>query len=346
MASSADIYHEGENIYVNLSLYNNQDAQNNAAIDVALEKPIVEKANDYKLSIIRFTCPLTTVPRYSLNNINFTVDIYYSNVHINGWGSATVPNTPLNSISDFISLLNAAFSVAYSNFVYYIGEIGKTLPTGYSPYFLYNPQTRLMAFVVPKYFLDGSILPLPVSICVSNDIYGYIYGFPSVASEIPGYTNLRINSSDYNIYTSPQYPSTNQSAYINYQEFPTDYEFNDLQSVIIGTSLPVRNEFIPLSTNQPSQPIVTGSSGISYISSIPVLTDYIVPVEQFGQQNQRIYYIPTGEFRWTDLIYSLAIDRLSFTFYYQTSDQNIHPLLIEPGEYVSIKILLRRLVAK
>jgi len=53
-----------------------------------------------------------------------------------------------------------------------------------------------------------------------------------------------------------------------------DFEFNDLQSIIIATSLPVRNEFIPLTTNQ------------------PVLTDYVVPVEQFGQQNQRIFYFP------------------------------------------------------
>jgi len=222
----------------------------------------------------------------------------------------------LVSIAEFIDLLNSAFVVAYNNFVYYIGEIGKTLPSGLFPYFLYNPQTRLMAFVTPKYFLDGSILPLPIDVYVSNDIYGFIYGFPSLPSYIAGYTKLKIDTLDYNLYTSPQYPSGNQSAYINYQEFPTDYEFNDLQSIIISTTLPVRNEFIPLSTGQKLQIVNPGidTTGLSYISSIPVLIDYIVP-----------------------------IDRLSFTFYYQTIDQNIAPLMLSPGEYASIKILLKRI---
>jgi hypothetical protein len=182
----------------------------------------------------------------------------------------------LVSISEFINLLNSTFVVAYNNFVYYIGEIGKTLPSGLFPYFLYNPQTRLMAFVTPKYFLDGSILPLPIDVYVSNDIYGFIYGFPSLPSYIAGYTKLKIDTLDYNLYTSPQYPSGNQS---------------------------VRNEFIPLSTGQKLQIVNPGidTTGLSYISSIPVLIDYIVP-----------------------------IDRLSFTFYYQTIDQNIAPLMLSP----------------
>jgi hypothetical protein len=84
--------------------------------------------------------------------------------------------------------------------------------------------------------------------------------------------------------------------------------------------LTVRNEFIPLSTGRKLQNVNPGigTTGLSYISSIPVLIDYIVPVQQFGQQNQRIFYVPTAEFRWTDLISNLPIDRLSFAFYYQT----------------------------
>jgi len=347
MASSVDIYHEGENIYVNLSLYNNQDAQINASIDVALEKPIVERANEYKLSIIRFTCPLGTVPRYSLASINFQVQIISSggNQQIYGIGSASLPLNPIDSIAVFINLLNSAFNTAYTNFYNMAISLGVQFPANVPPYFMYDPRNRLISFVVPQIFVKPPSPITSVGVYVSNDIYELIYSFPTLPSNVSGFTRLMIQTLDNNIYTSPQYPSTNQSAYINYQEFPTDFEFNDLQSIIIATSLPVRNEFIPLSTNQPLQTVnpSIGTSGLSYISSIPVLTDYVVPVEQFGQQNQRIFYFPTAEFRWTDLIYSLAIDRLSFKFYYQTTDQLIHPLLLAPGDYVSVKILLRRL---
>jgi len=130
----------------------------------------------------------------------------------------------LVSISEFINLLNSTFVVAYNNFVYYIGEIGKTLPSGLFPYFLYNPQTRLMAFVTHLII-----------------IYTLL---PSIHREISLHT------------------------------------------------LTVRNEFIPLSTGQKLQIVNPGigTTGQPYISSIPLLIDYIVPVQQFGQKNRRIFF--------------------------------------------------------
>jgi len=115
---------------VNLSLYNNQDAQINASMDVALEKPIVERANEYKLSIIRFTCPLATVPRYSLASLN-----------------------PIDSIAVFINLLNSAFNTAYNNFYSMASSLGFSFPTNVPPYFMYDPRNRLISFVVPQIFV-------------------------------------------------------------------------------------------------------------------------------------------------------------------------------------------------
>jgi hypothetical protein len=53
-----------------------------------------------------------------------------------------------------------------------------------------------------------------------------------------------------------------------------------------------------------------------------------VPIKRFGQQNQRVFYLPTAEFRWTDFIYSLPLDRLSFSFFYQIADRSITPITI------------------
>jgi hypothetical protein len=54
MYSNYSIEGDIDNLYINLSLHNNSPNQVPAKIDIALEKPIVEHANNYKLSIIRF----------------------------------------------------------------------------------------------------------------------------------------------------------------------------------------------------------------------------------------------------------------------------------------------------
>jgi hypothetical protein len=173
-----------------------------------------------------------------------------------------------------------------------------------------------MSLIVSKPIFDTQT----IGIYVSDDIFQFIYSFPlnNTAAPIDGYKRIYIQKLDLNLYNSPQYPTVSgYNAYRSFQEFPTDYEFNTLQSIIITTTLPVRNEFVPLSSNQPNKVINTqgNTSGLSYISSIPV---------------------------WTDFIYSLPLDRLSFSYYYQIADQSISQLTLPPGSYCSMKILLRR----
>jgi hypothetical protein len=169
------------------------------------------------------------------------------------------------------------------------------------PYFLYDPITRLFSFVVDKATFDATG-PYQVDFYISFDFYAFIYSFPVDPSTTfdPNFMHLIIQKSDLNIYTSP----TIGASYRSFQEFPTDHEFNTLQSVIIDTTLPVRNEYIPLATGQSERVINSQGnvSGLSYIFSIPVLTDFLVSIEKFGDQNQRVFYLPTAEFRWTDFI--------------------------------------------
>jgi hypothetical protein len=198
MASSADIYHEGENIYVNLSLYNNQDTQINAAIDVALEKPIVEKANEYKLSVIRFTCPLGAIPRYNFIDNTINVAIHYpGGGGITGYGSGTVTRQP-DSVAYFIILINQAFAQAYTNFAAVMNSKGFSMPSGIPPYFMYDPRNRLMSFVVNSIFVNNTFTnpPVPIQFYVANDVFDYIYSFPTYPTSIIGYTRLNVLTLD------------------------------------------------------------------------------------------------------------------------------------------------------
>lgn len=344
MYSNYSIEGDVDNLYINLSLYNNSPNQIPAKIDVALEKPIIEHANNYKLSIIRFSCPLDEIPSYDLSRINpanIRGGFFYATSYVPGFGfvgnyyvyTSTAPAKP-TYINDFIALLNDIFLIAYNLLPSGI------FPANCAPYFFYEPRDKLVRFVTSQSVANVSY----VFFILHRDLFDFINGFPSYsinpAPISDEYVVFNIIQQDNNLYTSPKYPTSpidRSPSFIQFQEFQTTYKFNDLQSIVITTNLPVRNEYLPQPTAQQTQ----NNNQLSYISSFPILTDFLVPINNFGEQFSFIYYLPTAEFRWADLVYDLAIDRLSFTFYYQTLDQKLYPLLIQPGRTVNIKIYLK-----
>jgi hypothetical protein len=63
------------------------------------------------------------------------------------------------------------------------------------------------------------------------------------------------------------------------EEYPTDFRFNSLQSVIVTSNIPVRNEYLPQVTgNLVSNPL----NPFSYISMLPVLTDFRPMLQYYG----------------------------------------------------------------
>jgi hypothetical protein len=112
-----------ENVVVNLSLYNPTDAAKKirARIDVPLEKPILRKMSDYKLTILRFQCPLTTIfPPYNLQGTEFQVTIstgYHSETRSTTGGSLS------SYIGNFLEfLLNPLINACHSAIVNEIHE--------------------------------------------------------------------------------------------------------------------------------------------------------------------------------------------------------------------------------
>jgi hypothetical protein len=334
-------YHQPskENVVANLSLYNPTDAGKKirARIDVPLEKPILRKMSDYKLTILRFQCPLTTVfPPYNLQGTEFQVTI------------STVTHREIRSvmggtlssyIGDFLEyLLNPLINSCHQAMVGYIAGSDIRRP----PYVYYQPHEKLLHFVVPAEYDHTAYIH------VNRAVYKFISGFPFQKIDEEDYM-LRYYAPDNSIlYSPPVQTAVNKfpiwqvgGEAINIpQEYPTDYRFNHLQSVIVTSNLPIRQETLPQSTQQN---VFNPSNPLSYISTLPILTDFRPDVNQFGLQNSSLIYFPTGEFRWIDLLSDGPLDRLSFDFLWQSSDQEIHELELNPGESVSLKLYFRSL---
>jgi hypothetical protein len=136
-------------------------------------------------------------------------------------------------------------------------------------------------------------------------------------------------------YVSPRY---SLPGFRLVEEYPTDFRFNSLQSIIVTSNIPVRNEYLPQITGSlTSNPL----NPFSYISMLPVLTDFRAALQYYGQQNSSLIYSQDSEFRWIDLLSDNPLDRLSFNFLYQTTDQKIHQIYLEPGESVSLKLYFK-----
>jgi hypothetical protein len=115
-------------------------------------------------------------------------------------------------------------------------------------------------------------------------------------------------------------------------EFHTGSRFNDVQNIIVTTNIPIRQEMLP----QISNPSINQS--LSYISTLGIFSDFVVNITEFGQQYDDLIYYQQSQFRWTDLMSDNQLDRLSFTFLYQKTDQSINKIYINPGDSASIKV--------
>jgi hypothetical protein len=131
---------------------------------------------------------------------------------------------------------------------------------------------------------------------------------------------------------------TEYNAYKITAEFPTGYRFNDFQSILVLSNIPIRQETIPQATGQLSAYL---PNKLSYISTLPVVSDFRAAVSRYGDQNSELIYYPPGEYRWIDLLYDGPLDRLSFDFRYQLIDQSVHQLMLSPGDSVSLKIYFK-----
>jgi hypothetical protein len=141
----------GENIVANLSLFNPVDANTPipAVLDVALEKPILDKCSNYKMTILRFNCPLYTIrPNYIIKGQEFIVRLidggikeYKKSVSVTQIG---------NSIHEFLDVVNKLFKSVWDEYV----TDHPGFPEKAFPFLIFDPVTQLFSLVY-WYGFDG-----------------------------------------------------------------------------------------------------------------------------------------------------------------------------------------------
>jgi hypothetical protein len=238
------------------------------------------------------------------------------------------------SILSFLNTINYLLSLLTS-------DIGS--PTNQAPYFTYDPTTGRFDLVI-----SYPVFTNLVSIDINKDLRYFMAGLPMILLSDGFYTITLKNGLNDSYYLSPQYNNngvpligtapTQYNAYKILSEFNTDYRFNLLQSVVIISNILARQETLPLATQNA---VVNQSNPLSYIATLPVLSEFRGLIEKYGDQNSNLLFVSQGEFRWMDLLSDKPLDRISFDFKWQKTDQSLEQLLLEPGESVSIKIYFK-----
>lgn len=372
-----------DNVYLNLLIQGNQPTYPvpyniltpskgsgtiQAAYDATLNVPLVARASDYYLSIIRFAVPQNTIPiticeiipnqanplltPYILG-ISYQGIDYPANVIFSSQSSSLIPpiqNVPneqvitpyyyIYSYTNLLQMFNYALLKAYT-------DAGLT-PIPSPPAFFYlDSGTQLIHLVVPPSFagVDNPINSIPY-IYFNTAMLRFLDGFPlfNFGTDMPNGKDYKISLTNSNIFPFPPYgndykfnnPTVNNNyvpesvvpavLYYNIpQDFSTLTYWNSVSKILFtSNTLGTLGEVDP------------GTNGVS--TSLPILTDFDVQLENGTNSHETVYYTPSSQYRLVDLTTNDAIQRIDLKVFWQDTNANIYPLELEPFSSISVKI--------
>ena len=132
---------------------------------------------------------------------------------------------------------------------------------------------------------------------------------------------------------------TNYSCIQLYQEYSSATVLSPINSIVFITNLlPVYNTVSGLPTvfNKSSN-FMTSSNNIT-----PILTDFIVDNSDGYSYSGNVVYTPSSEYRLFDLISNSKISNFDLSVFWSDKYNNIHPIMLSPGAYCSVKLMFRK----
>lgn len=336
---------------------------------------VLDKCSDYYCSVVRFAIPMNSVPLFIMPiipgnqqshpvNANLTpmiIGILYNNVYYpvnliyradntmvyplqNQDTQVITPYYYVYTYQTLINMINVAINIAWTT-----SPLAGLFPTSIQPFFQYSTSTQLISLIVPRVF--SYVTPPATSIpfiymnlallryLESFELFFNGYNQPNGADFIFRCTNtIPLNPSDA---TPPQVFPTDQNAFAFFgttPTFPAQYfiftqqysmiqYWSSLRKILITTgTIPIAYENIPGPDN----------SGVNV--SLPVLTDFVIPLENAGDSRTIAYYNPTAQYRLVDMISDTPLYRINIKVYWEDVFGNRYPMGIEYDQTSSIKI--------
>ena len=317
-----------EYIYYNLRVSNpiGSDVVIPTAYSSTRVDTILDRCNDYKLSVIRFQLPA-----------NFPLFIYPQDPSLfqvkltNGLNSViqnltytqkyeTYIERGIYYVNHYIEILNKALEQAHAALVILDNTI-----TYDAPFFVYDTNANTKIYiVVPVEYLDGNLNNVSLSLSPTLFNFGF-QEFPVADGNLILHNDfLQLSVFDNKI--DNKVTLNSKDFYKIYSEADTTSTLNKFSDIVILTdAIPVKPEGLSSQLNEQQR----------------ILTDFI-PISEQGLNGSYYQYF-ANPYRFTNLVSNEPLRKIDIRIYitYQTGEIFQHRLL--PNEYFTAKILFQKL---
>ncbi|MDO8931585.1 MAG: hypothetical protein Q7U97_04260 [Rhodocyclaceae bacterium] len=317
--------------------------------------PLLQKASDYRMSVIQFNVSVHDLPLLAVEHPNqtgqFPTETFYTFTIKSAAASATatVQWTPQENIAqttgdlgdaywycyDFITFgvsINAALQQAMTSLI----ALDPTQEGTPPPFFQYNNATATWLLFAPQQFQEGNADGL--QLFANEQAYHLFQGFPMFGdNRLPldqAWRFLIIHQGGESFF------QIGEAQYILRQQTPGSLcSWNPVQRIVFTTaSIPIVSE----STN-PQSSYATGQDVGSGNASQQILTD-ITPQIVRGDElaSGTIYYTPSAEYRFSDMMSDAPLTNVDFRIWWADYLGGLHPLRLSHNGTSSAKLLFRR----
>lgn len=247
--------------------------------------------------------------------------------HANFFSSNPTVLPPFLYLDPATSLLNLVVDILYTGLsppypypVIYMNTLMFNYLSSFSNIYIGENQPNGMDYIL-KLFNFG---PYPIY-PTNNQVYNYNY-----TTTIPSNTDPPVSYSTGGIYTY-NYDVSNPSIIPIYYRYTQEYSsleyWYSLRRILLTTnSIPISKQYTNTQNNQSSA------------SSVPILTDFNVPIEYIGSPRSIAFYLPESQYRLIDMISHTPLRTIDLNVSWVDTNGNIYDLFIPYGQQASVKI--------
>lgn len=299
-------------IYYNINVTNTTDKNINATYTENRTQPLLDKCDDYALTIVRFSIDGSAIPLFYFPDYTFYVTLSYGGNDYTTLLTSTKSN--IYSYQEFVNIINDGLTASFNA----LKLANPAVISTEAPYTIYNRDLKTIDIIVQKSYVTDNI-----TLWYNYPLYSFFESYDTVFSSLTAIKAVNIKILDLK---NNSYDLTH---YIMPQEFSTLYSWVRYNKIVFTSNLiPIRTEGIA-SRNQ---------NGVA--TNFNILTDF--ELDRDANPRSILQYNNFTEFRYTDLISSNNLRGIDFNIYLQDEKNDIKPLQIAPTKSYSIKLLFRK----
>lgn len=325
-------------------------------------QPLIDKPDDYFMSVVRFSIPGQYIPIFinygyysaGMPNLTYnTVTLSYGAqtiltrlIYVSQDLTVPVPPDPrvvgrlsaaqqlywaIYSYQEFVDEINVALATSFAG----LTSLPVLTPALVAPYMIYDPTTSLFSIIV-----DQRLVTLGMTLYFNEILYSFFVPSFDVITHSYGSANgtdiqILLKNNFNNGYT-PNPPVPGVLFYQMIQERPSIDSFYGAKTILFTiNNVPTRVEQIGKDTDQTSGQAVNNAF-------LPIMTDFVPSLSnRAGDLLSTITYYANAEYRLIDLIGSDPMSTINIQIYWTDSYLNIFPLMIYNHDICNIKILFR-----